>query len=230
MKLQLRIFLFSLFHLGAFNVNAWVEPVDFVSDLGESDGSNQYTIGAATPIHRCDSGSEVSLCHRWGLIFEIDKQLKDSNTTDVSWTPKVYGDTYRLPTIKELVRLYDYTGGGLDKAVKGWIDEIGSDREKTWIISSSYRDIDGYYDNGLDFEYLQVFALNVGTGEVKTFQRNDLALCLSLTDAADNIGKCNSIEPTQIVYTIKVQRVHIKEQCMNAGMVFTETGCTTPIP
>jgi len=227
MKIQLKVFLLFIFQLSAANVSAWVEPVDFNSDLGASDATNSYTIGGSTPYPRCDSEKEVSLCHRWGLIFEQNEQLKASGETNKNWTTKVDGNTHRLPTIKELVRLYDYTGGGLDSTIDKWFTEFGGDRKKTWIISSSYRDIDGNYDGTGTIQYLQIFALNVGTGEVKTFLRDGLALCESLTDTG-SVGSCDATEATQIIHTIKVQRDHIKEQCINAGLTFTETGCPTP--
>ena len=227
MKIQLNVFLLFIFQLCAANVSAWVEPVDFNLDLGASGASNSYIIDETTHM-RCDSGQGGNKCHRWGLILEKNSRLKESHETNKNWTTKVDEDTHRLPTIKELVRLYDYTGGGLDSTIKKWFDEAGDDKKKTWIISSSYRDIDGNYDGTGTIQYLQIFALNVGTGEVKTFLRDGLALCESLTDTG-SAGSCDATETTQIIHTIKVQRDHIKEQCINAGLTFTETGCpTTP--
>jgi len=202
-----KILLLALLTLSHAAANAWVAAVDMHADLGGSDNKHQYPAGGET-YDRCDTplsayslGPEPDSCHRWGLVFEKVVEVQ------TEWKPKISGDTHRLPTIKELVRLFDYTNGdGLDYIVKSWV----TPDDKTWIISSSYRDIDGYYDNGADFEYLQVFALNASTGEVKAFQRNDLKLCVEL-DGVTDIGRCIITENDHTVYAIKVKRTRLKD-------------------
>lgn len=192
-------------------VYAWVEPVDMNADIKVS--GDVYNTSAT--YHRCDTDPSnydgitnvlPSICHRWGLVFEYS-----SNTTD--WTPKVDGNAYRLPTIKELVRLFNYTDGtGLDSLIKNMLETVD---ENTWLISSSYRDIDGTYDAGSNGQgRLQIFALNALTGEVKTFEPGQkssgnarLELCVSL--ASD--GDCTLDSTSTIIHALKVKQTLLKD-------------------
>ncbi len=201
-------------------VQAWIDPVDFDADLGDSSTLyNRFEISNGAKYHRCDTastnyaGNEPSICHRWGLVFEYKNK-------PTSWIPKVDTNDYRLPTIKELVRLFDYTNGnGLDYVVKSWLGTVSS---TTWLVSSSYRDIDRNYDGGDDSEYAQVFALNALTGEVKALLPGNFKVCESLMEGAESKGlatkenrekrgRCTSSGAVQTVHAIKVEQTLLKD-------------------
>jgi hypothetical protein len=131
---------------------------------------------------------------------------------ETEWKPNASSSaTYRLPTIKELVRLFDYSGGtGLEGIIANWVTPADTD----WLISSSYRDIDTHYDGNDTTELLQVFALNSATGEVRAFQPNDFELCESLkfggqTTPTDK-GKCNT-GGVVTMHALKVNQTLLKD-------------------
>ena len=92
-------------------------------------------------INRCDStepfetiqgyANYPSECHRWNLIWTMGGYLSNTDNSDVvtvtldriiDWNPAVTGDD-RLPTIKELVRLFTYDGsaGIQDAVLRKWL-------------------------------------------------------------------------------------------------------------
>jgi hypothetical protein len=193
-------------------VLAWPKAVDFSAD--EEGGGAPLHKHAATQYDRCDTPSgeygetPPSICHRWGLVFEY-------GAAPTVWKPKVSGDSYRLPTIKELVRLYNYAdpaNAKLDPIISKW---LGNDiNVNTWLISSSYRDLDGSYDAGTNGEgRLQVFALNALTGEVRAFEPgqksgvNGLKLCVSLQSNGDCVLDLGDTK----IHALKVNRTLLKD-------------------
>jgi len=199
--------------------NAWLAPVNFSED-NDGVGVDKHTVTATNSgvnYDRCDTPlinytfPEVNptKCHRWNLVWEsiVDEQ--------VEWEPEVGGAGYRLPTIKELVRLFDYTGGaGLtaNPIISNWLTVTADKKE--WLISSSYRDIDGDYDqHNAQTGRLQIFAINIATGEVKTFEPgkkspslNELQLCESLYSNGD----CD-LDSTHSIYAIRVMTGRLSE-------------------
>lgn len=237
MKIYLNLIFLVSVVFSSVSVHSWITPVDFNSDIGASNEKHSFALDT-TSYDRCDTlisiygdGSKPTECHRFGLVFKPQGAVN-------AWKPKTGSDRevgdYRLPTLKELVRLFNYSvisdspdvKAGLDGVIRDWIAESGADLDDTWIISSSYRDIDGVYDNGATYEYLQVFALNAGTGEVKTFIPTNFHMCLEL----DATGACTSVDDTQTIFAVNVHRNTIKKQCSSKSKIFTTIGCTTPIP
>jgi len=169
----IRVFLILCVTFSTTHAWAWLDPVDFSADNGDELSTPTRSIKS---FDRCDTDlDEYSFstvppeCHRWGLVW------KAGSTTAVEtyWKPGAVADDYRLPTIKELVRLYDYTGGtGFDSnpLIKSYIDGMNDSLTGVeWLISSSYRDIDTKYDVNNN-NRLQIFAINISTGEIKTFE------------------------------------------------------------
>ena len=196
------------------SVLAWPKAVDFSAD--EEGGGAPLHKHAGTQYDRCDTplgefGDDgyPSICHRWGLVFEYQGLETD-------WKPRVSGNSYRLPTIKELVRLYNYAdpaNAQLDPLIKHII--VGGVDENTWLISSSYRDLDGSYDVGTNGEgRLQVFALNALTGEVRAFepgQRSSGGNGLKLCESLDINGDCVLDAATTVIHALKVNRTLLKD-------------------
>jgi hypothetical protein len=174
----------------------------------------------------------------WGFHGEI---VTGAITLErqIDWNPSVTNLTEpdnRLPTIKELIRLFTYSGsqGILDPIIKNWLDngcryvsapstpkpcnevEITlQDRNRSgargaytetkegYLISSSYRDIDGVNSNSGS----QIFGIRIKDGKVVVFEAGDkggvfseyrnrdhmLALCPGLlTNAGGDItGGCD---------------------------------------
>lgn len=198
----------------------WPAAVDLNADNGDdnpaADNRHIYTIDS-TSYDRCDtqvaeyvtSGVGVANppveCHRWGLVWNTEATaIKQS-----LWTPSIVTDdeftvsdatNYRLPTIKELARMFDYGGDGFEANPVIYDKLSANDNVSNWLISSTYRDVDGrydFYDHATDGSALatgevanfQVLAINIKTGEIKAFEPLDLTMCTSFSDA---IGTCNT--------------------------------------
>jgi len=201
-RISKRLLVFCLLCMPAVAL-AWPKALDFNAD---EEGVTEYD--------RCDTPSSEyapSICHRWGLVFEYGEALE-------KWKPRVDddSDSYRLPTIKELVRLYNYAdpdNAQLDPLIKKMLGS-GVD-ENTWLISSSYRDLDGDYDVDDDGTgRLQIFALNALTGEVRAFEPgkkssgdSSLQLCVSL----ESNGSCTLDATTTTIHALKVNRTLLKD-------------------
>ncbi len=217
MLLKAKIFLLLLALAWLPIANAWLAPVNFSED-NDGVGVDKHTVTATNSgvnYDRCDTPlinytfpeENPTKCHRWNLVWTpVDGTQSD-------WQPEVDGGGYRLPTIKELVRLFDYTSGdGLatNPIIYSWMTGIS---ETDWLISSSYRDIDGDYDqhNGQTGR-LQIFAINISTGEVKTFEpgKKSGADGLDLCTGLDSNGNC-TLDLTHTVYAIKVNTERLSE-------------------
>lgn len=203
---------------------AWLAPVDFTADNEGTDIVKRTVeaVNSSDEYDRCDTATNIytdplgdvpNFCHRWNLVWE---KLEGDQ---LDWAPEAGGAGYRLPTIKELVRMFDYTGGtGLaaNPIIDYWLDGLETPDKKEWLITSSYRDIDGDYDqHDGESGRLQIFAINIATGEVKTFEPgkkslilNDLQLCESLNN--DGSGDCN-LDSSHTVYAIKVKTDRLSE-------------------
>lgn len=213
-RISKRLLVFCLLCMPAVAL-AWPKALDFNAD--EEGSGAPFHKHALTEYDRCDTPSSEysqvapSICHRWGLVFEYGEAL-------TKWKPRVDddSDSYRLPTIKELVRLYNYAdpdSAQLDSLIYEWLgDEVD---ENTWLISSSYRDLDGDYDVDDDGTgRLQIFALNALTGEVRAFEPgkkssgdSSLQLCVSL----ESNGSCTLDATTTTIHALKVNRTLLKD-------------------
>jgi hypothetical protein len=165
---------------------AWVTPVNMDADHEGSGGKFHRlskTVGGETiNLDRCDTRNDIyesvpTQCHRRNLVW----QLGSKNGSDVAvplaqWNPELGGDaSWRLPTIKELSRLVDYSGITSDgeEALTGQpliVNMFTKDNPEflsssPWLISSTYRDIDGGATNG----QAQIFGINMGNGEIAAF-------------------------------------------------------------
>jgi hypothetical protein len=174
----------SLLICGLPVAQAWVTPVNMDADHeGSGDGFHRLskTEGEDTVIlDRCDTLDNIyesvpTQCHRRNLVW----QLGSKNESDVAmplaqWNPELGGDAWRLPTIKELSRLVDYSGitsdgkgalTGQPLIVNMFSGAFNFQVENAWLISSTYRDIDGDATNG----QAQIFGINMGNGEIAAF-------------------------------------------------------------
>jgi hypothetical protein len=163
---------------------AWVTPVNMDADHEGSGGDfhrlSKTEGGETVNLDRCDTPDNIyesvpTQCHRRNLVW----QLGSKNESDVAmplaqWNPELGGDAWRLPTIKELSRLVDYSGiTAAGEALTGQPlivnmftkDNSGFLSSSSWLISSTYRDIDGDATNG----QAQIFGINMGTGEIAAF-------------------------------------------------------------
>jgi hypothetical protein len=216
----IKVFLILSVTFSTTHTWAWLDPVDFSADNGDELSTPTRSIKS---FDRCDTSLDVygfgdppGECHRWGLVWKAGPDVLQDN-----WKPGAVTELYRLPTIKELVRLYDYTGGtgfASNPVIKSYIDlMIETQSGVEWLISSSYRDIDGDYDVPGDptafYGRLQIFAINISTGEVKTFETGyrssgdyKLRLCAGLNSSA----YC-TVDDNQVVYQIIVKQTVLSE-------------------
>jgi hypothetical protein len=213
----------------------------------EGDMTEKHTVNGYdrcdTPISHYTNMDEETTpqqnCHRYNLIWGFHGEIVTGAIIlerQIDWNPSVTNlieTDNRLPTIKELIRLFTYSGsqGILDPIIKNWLDngcrdttgavtpcsEVGitlQDRDRNaapkytetkdgYLISSSYRDIDGVNSNSGS----QIFGIRIKDGKVVVFEAGDkggvfseyrnrdhmLALCPGLlTNAGGDItGGCD---------------------------------------
>lgn len=194
---------------------AWPAAIDLNADNGDSNSVDDvyhlFPISGES-YDRCDTSMDhygnafgekgrPDACHRWGLVWNTTL-LSGIKNKQTKWTPAITADDdvtfdatdYRLPTIKELARLYDYTGSGF--AAHPVIYDKLTDHIANWLISSSYRDVDGRYDSadqtwGISLpsdDHLQVLAININTGEIRAFDPYNLYLCKGFIST---VGACD---------------------------------------
>jgi hypothetical protein len=187
--------------------HGWPAAVNWSAD-NEGDTTQKHTVGT---YDRCDTpmsnysdgqggGAPQQNCHRYNLIWGFSGVLSGLDITlerQIDWNPNVTFDSEtdsRLPTIKELIRLFTYNGsqGILDPIIKNWLDngcrdttgavtpcsdvkitlqdryaELAYNEVKEgYLISSSYRDIDGVNGN----EASQIFGIRIKDGKVVVFE------------------------------------------------------------
>ncbi len=193
--------------------HAWPAAVDWEADNNGAEAVRHTVAG----YDRCDTVIDLYTdkegdivapinCHRWNLIWGFDGDSQGSGpvvvtlTPQVDWVPNVTATDYRLPTIKELIRLYSYAGskGITDPVIAHWLAKgcrdtivtatVGGDDESCdqvgitlkdnvaakrynqikdgYLISSTYRDIDGVDDNG----FAHFFGIRIKDGKVVVFE------------------------------------------------------------
>jgi hypothetical protein len=214
---------------------AWVDPVDLSVD---QNGETDVQIGLDY-VKSCKPAAAIGAeqCHRWNLVWE---PVKDANELEeqINWDTNLLDNgsenEWRLPTIKELSKLINFgvkdTNTLIESAViKDWFtgDQFWDDNsaglidesEIVWLISSSFRDIDGVGDNS-DSGYAQVFAINILTGEIKTFEPgaklSGFGKRLRLCEYLNIDGDCHyaSEPPNNTIFALKV-RTELVEDLIN---------------
>jgi len=229
------IFIICLLPLHSVYANQWPASVDFNADAGSGSGhaiSNQN----GEEIVRCDAergdwpldGTErvaPPLCHRYGLVWAAhskDPLLFDPSKDTLSdYNPSVVGNDWRLPTIKELVRIFSYGTytdengdiknlGMQDPVFSAWLDDVGDG----YLISSTYRNISGKVDDN-EYEFNQIFVIKISNGQVLAAEPGNkisgsgLQLCLGMI--GNMTGACDypSDEVTEFskvnFYALKVR-------------------------
>jgi len=205
---------------------AWVSPVDLATDI---NGTGSVSI-SGTDIDNCKLDAAPATCHRWNLIWESvnDGGALTAQTDWLSNLPDEGGNEWRLPTIKELTRLIAFgekahTTLIESDTIQNWFTgdtfwttnsaALEAYTKTVWLISSTYRDIDGITDDvvGGAKGQAQVFAINIINGEIKTFEpgyKEDIAdYELRLCDALSSTGGCTSYGDTTVnnVFALKVR-------------------------
>jgi hypothetical protein len=205
---------------------------------------NSLTLSNTEKVDRCDTAFTgyvpPSTCHRWNLIWDaVTTGVVGSEvlTQQTDWIPSLSDNDWRLPTIKELTRLINF---GLKSnetlvestSIKNWFINdanwpsagIDDDSKAVWLISSTFRDID--INEGDDVAdapgQAQIFAINIISGEIKTFEPGtagvdddglaitELKLCVSLKGD----GTCNyplDAVPENIIFSLKVRTQTVQD-------------------
>lgn len=225
---------------------AWVDPVDLTADNEVSVTITEDNISGTpedTIVKSCTDSTALNSmqCHRWNLIWApiaAGDPLALAQQSD--WEPSLptdaNGKDWRLPTIKELARLIDFNipdpyvkANTLLESpiIKNWFTQdnfleanetaINDGSKTVWLISSTYRDIDGVTDTDSGdvlANQAQVFAINIINGIIKTFEpgvENDngidpISYELKLCESLKNTGECNfSPSVENIVLALKVR-------------------------
>jgi hypothetical protein len=226
----------TLILLAVLHTAGWVlgeEPVD-ATDPDAPSGIKSCTLGVGTqPLSGAYSKNTgvADECHRWGLVWRgilgasnpainnhIFRELSDANTwAGVLNLAELNDDetsgATRLPTIKELVRIFDYTiipvdvAAGVGLAVPAGDDHFRSYLQAAedntavlsgYLISSTYRNIASDGGNVGD-NIPKILGIELQTGKVVVFDQ-DLNLCVGL----NNTGACDTTEDVN-VYAFKVK-------------------------
>jgi hypothetical protein len=184
----------------------WPSALNWASD-SEGLGDRKTittTIGtsADVAIPRCDADvvyilgelDEDDYCHRYGLIWApVLEGTPKVMAQQIDWNPALTleaDDGFRLPTIKELIRLVDYdlsdgTRGFTDPLIAYWLqkkctDNSGDCRSQNvtladgtttelkdgYLISSTYVNIDGNDEGG----FAQLLGIRIKDGKVAMFE------------------------------------------------------------
>jgi hypothetical protein len=200
--------------LASGHTAAWPAAVNFSTDLGSGDGHAVSKTGE-TNILRCDSvdtfwesaaeGKEApDSCHRHGLIWAAesdDPEIIVAGDKQTIYNPSAPGNDWRLPTIKELVRLFTYgtyvdadngdavkNYGITDPVISAWLSGVTDG----YLISSSYRNLDGEVNT--DDTYNDIYAIHISSGRVVAVYpgpSGDIRLCLGLKGSD---GNCQDFE------------------------------------
>ena len=167
-------------------VLAWVTPVNLATENGDDTGRHEHII-SGTEYDRCDTDVNVEYftdpvppsCHRSNLVWSLG-----SSDDLVQWNPKIGATGWRLPTIKELGRLMNYASASTlsaEQVILSWFEIL--ELKDSWLISSTYRDIDGQGDPNVDGGKgnAQIFGINMGNGEIAAFDT-------VITSGTDTVG------------------------------------------
>lgn len=174
MTLKYKLFAALIISLMPHIVLAWVTPVNLATANGDDTGRHEHVI-SGIQYDRCDtviadeydSDPVPSSCHRRNLVWSLG-----SADDLVQWSPKIDATGWRLPTIKELSRLMNYASASTlsaEEIIISWF--LGKTLKDSWLISSTYRDIDGKGDPSLDGGKgnAQIFGINMDNGEIAAF-------------------------------------------------------------
>jgi hypothetical protein len=231
-----------LFLLYSGHAAAWPAAVNFTSDLGNGDGHAVTKTGGPN-ILRCDSastyweqgGNEAGItpesCHRHGLIWAAVSETSAiivTSDNQEAYNPSVAGGGWRLPTIKELVRLFTYgtyvdAGDGdavknygiTDPVISAWLSGV----TEGYLISSSYRNLDGAVNTSNTKN--DIYAVHISSGRVVAVYpgpSGNIRLCLGLKgsvgDCQDFTGGKNDAAidyATKDFYALKVRMQTVSE-------------------
>jgi hypothetical protein len=228
--------------LASAQLMAWPAALDFNADIGNGDVSgNQIThnIDTTDILLRCDAAKSSwegdafvktppQQCHRWGLIWKpatdtpdsIKISSDDDKLKDYHPDAAIIGANWRLPTIKELTRLFNYEGTVAGNTVTNngisgnpvlveWLIKDNATVANGFLISSSYRNISG--DAGVKNKRNQIFVIKVSNGRIltatpgRTNNNESMELCLGMTtDDNRKEGKCER-ELAANFYALKVR-------------------------
>jgi hypothetical protein len=226
--------------LASAQLMAWPAALDFNADIGNGDVSgNQiiHNINTTDILLRCDAAKSSwegeaptttppEQCHRWGLIWKpvsyslntLKISSDDDELEDYHPDADIIGDNWRLPTIKELTRLFNYEGTVAGSTVTNngitgnpvlveWLSETTV--ADGFLISSSYRNISG--DAGVEDKRNQIFVIKVSNGRIltatpgRTDTSQSMKLCLGMTTDGSTVkGKCER-ELAANFYALKVR-------------------------
>ncbi len=215
------------------NLLGWTTGVEPLDDIGTDEISGLLSCSSEAGIHDEDGklgayrkGSWCTLvCHRWGLKWQglgfganncyLDELSAADNWADALNSADSLDDgATRLPTIKELVKIFDYSNSTAnDPALPAGHDQDENETKGTlfrawlqldntnqtfltgYLISSTYRNINGGETTP------KILGIEIETGKVVAFDQ-DLKLCGALNTS----GECAN--PTDVnVYAFKVSEL-----------------------
>ena len=237
--------------LVSFNLWGWVlgvEPSDSIGDV-VIDGADDVVSCSSTADIRTDDTSYrkggycILVCHRWDLQWQgVWNNSGDCELDELSvgsWAEVLNAidqdgiGTTRLPTIKELVRIFDYSNsasgdpalpvghgkvdGFFNFSTKGnhfraWlqVENQSTAFVDGYLISSTYRNIAA--DGGdVGDASPKILGIEIETGKVVAFDQN-LNLCTELTSsgacAVDDNSDGDNIDKYDVdVYAFKVSEL-----------------------
>lgn len=229
----------------SFNDSLVADPVSGIPSC--SAKAKVHTSGSEKDAYRKNKQDCEFYCHRWGLLWEgvwksSSSQCKLGDVSSVSevtgagdWAgtlntlnSKFESKSTRLPTIKELVRIFDYTSftandpafpgddlvsaGEKGTLFRAWLQKNNSELTYLtgYLISSTYRNIAA--DGGdVGDASPKILGIEIETGKVVAFDQ-DLNLCTELTSsggcAVDDNSDGDNIDKYDVdVYAFKVSEL-----------------------
>lgn len=204
-------------------------PVDSLASIGTLSSCTESVIKDLSGYYsKKDAPTE---CHRWGLKWIAHKGADHKMTAltvgneawidimreaDPNYTNTSADGPRRLPTIKELVRIFEYDINPLTKSTAGvpvgdhvfraWLQasDKGNAPLTGYLISSTYRHINSTSGNNGEMngsrKRIRYLGIEIGTGKVVAFN-GSLKLCQSL----DSSASCNKPATDVSVYAFFVE-------------------------